>query len=512
MTEKSNFFKSPEDDDEEEDENGVRRKKDRVAEFLADIFKEDNAEDETDKNDASPLDELLHPPDRKDRDDEPEKAHKDELSEADKARINSELADEHLQNPTVPGEPEGQVTDFLEQVKDGTPPEEAFKDQMDSLDEPSDGGRVDDRNETPNQAAPEADRNDSTTNNETAPNHNGPETAQASESDNSEEASSEPTPEDHGTGEGGTDGHEGSGIDDDDFESRPVGAVINRGRTQSAPGAALTAAAVLGGLSQRRRNKTTKLTTKPVSPKPYEDQIRTMERKLSNQELVIQRLVQQNRLRPVVLPPERSQLPKQESRLELVKPTSLERIGKMAVEPSRQFRPEAKAQPESLAYERDVLTMSRSELLAISAKIIVNGASLKSMFENNLFNEKALRRMVDEHLRGKDIVPLLRKELVSKEVGYDEPVSDQKSIEKLNLHQVADQSRPIEAGLAAMPSLVSDALPRPTEQIASSQPNDQQTSNKTMTNSRPVLINVVMALAAVIVILIIVWFLLRHRS
>jgi adenine-specific DNA methylase len=66
-----------------------------------------------------------------------------------------------------------------------------------------------------------------------------------------------------------------------------------------------------------------------------------------------------------------------------------------------------------------VRTMKRQELIAISEKIIVEGASLKHMYDNGLFSERALRRLVIEYMQDRDIVPKLRREILEKQIDYE---------------------------------------------------------------------------------------------
>lgn len=64
-------------------------------------------------------------------------------------------------------------------------------------------------------------------------------------------------------------------------------------------------------------------------------------------------------------------------------------------------------------------TMHRAELLEISERIKVEGASLRHMFDNNLFGEGALRRLVGAYLEGRELQPLLRREILERQIDYE---------------------------------------------------------------------------------------------
>jgi hypothetical protein len=69
--------------------------------------------------------------------------------------------------------------------------------------------------------------------------------------------------------------------------------------------------------------------------------------------------------------------------------------------------------------EKHVETMSRSELLSFSERIMVEGGSLRQMYESHLIGEHGLRRLVAEHLRGGDLKKALRREVVEHEIDFE---------------------------------------------------------------------------------------------
>ena len=75
-------------------------------------------------------------------------------------------------------------------------------------------------------------------------------------------------------------------------------------------------------------------------------------------------------------------------------------------------------QSEALHGKR-VETMSRAELLSMSETIMVEGSSLRQIFETHLISEKGLRRLIAEHLRGGDVTRQLRQEIVEHEIDFE---------------------------------------------------------------------------------------------
>jgi hypothetical protein len=104
------------------------------------------------------------------------------------------------------------------------------------------------------------------------------------------------------------------------------------------------------------------------------------------------------------------------SRLGLEKPRRIERLGKTVVnaEAPREVPMDiGKIQPEH------VKDMSRNELLLLSEKVVVEGASLRQIYEQHLIGERGLRHLISEYLQGKDIRKDLRKEMVEREIDFE---------------------------------------------------------------------------------------------
>ncbi len=114
--------------------------------------------------------------------------------------------------------------------------------------------------------------------------------------------------------------------------------------------------------------------------------------------------------------------------------TTHEHLGHMLVtaEAARQKRPKQPEQirtsknetnrlehiPEHLR-TRNVETLNRTDLLALSERIIVDGTSLRQIYETHLIGERGLRRLIVEHLRGGDVKKILRREIVEHEIDFE---------------------------------------------------------------------------------------------
>lgn len=89
---------------------------------------------------------------------------------------------------------------------------------------------------------------------------------------------------------------------------------------------------------------------------------------------------------------------------------SPELIGHVLVDSESHGSGEKSTSPES---------MSRAELLKTSESIIVDGSSLRAIFESHLVGERGLRKLVAEHLKGGDMKAALRVEIIEREIDFE---------------------------------------------------------------------------------------------
>ncbi|HET9098008.1 MAG TPA: hypothetical protein VFN51_00140 [Candidatus Saccharimonadales bacterium] len=90
----------------------------------------------------------------------------------------------------------------------------------------------------------------------------------------------------------------------------------------------------------------------------------------------------------------------------------------------RPLKPEVKTQAKKTEYVEPlsnarIETMNRNELMDLSSKIIVNGSSLRQIYETHLIGERGLRRLIEEHNRGGDVPRALRNEIVEREIDFE---------------------------------------------------------------------------------------------
>jgi hypothetical protein len=185
---------------------------------------------------------------------------------------------------------------------------------------------------------------------------------------------------------------------------------------------------LVGYLIGRRRGRIrTEKRLLPVQRK-LEKQVKQLEQDITYKEqklVAIKTDKQRAEARPLVAPLERTQPGRTETRLGMEKPVRAERLGHMVIaaeapRKTAERAPDPKANNLRQAYRAEsVPAMSRNELLELSEKIIVEGASLRRIYESNLVGERQLRHLVSEYLQGKDIRKDLRKEMVEHEIDFE---------------------------------------------------------------------------------------------
>jgi hypothetical protein len=92
--------------------------------------------------------------------------------------------------------------------------------------------------------------------------------------------------------------------------------------------------------------------------------------------------------------------------------------GKSVLEAVKRFDKSHEA-PSPSASDQHIGTMSRAELLVLSEQIIVDGSSLRQIYETHLIGERGLRRLVAEHMQGQDLKKALRQEVVEREIDFE---------------------------------------------------------------------------------------------
>ncbi len=372
------LFPRPEDDDEEDDnEDQPKRKVPSLGELLI----SDEKEESDDKDGKKSILSLFEANKKSTKDDE---AEPDESLSADEiATVQREVALEHLNNPVVEAEPQPPVVDFLEQVVDGIDPDTAYEAtkiayQLDEVPEQSKESITEEVATPPSNERVEIEYPHSN------PFISEPEAAISSSITTVESVAPK----------------------SDTKLVNKITSSIATHRHQS--------------LSEPKTVYVEKPAVVAV-PESLKKDINDIEVKLTKKEVTLQRLSQTKQEAPASVntttkPVERTQQGRNESRLNLTKPTAqAEKIGRMLINnESKRTEQTVSNQIKDTAPDQ-VKYMSRAELLDLSSKLEVEGASLKHMFDNNLFNEIALRRLVEAYLSGKNIAPMLRHEILTKQ-------------------------------------------------------------------------------------------------
>lgn len=120
----------------------------------------------------------------------------------------------------------------------------------------------------------------------------------------------------------------------------------------------------------------------------------------------------------VKAPVERTQPSRVETRIGIEKPVQ-EQLGKIIMAAEAPKKIERPSSIRKAFKAEEVPTMARNDLLELSEKILVEGASLRRIYESRLISEKQLRYLVSEYLQGKDIAKDLRREMVEHEIDFE---------------------------------------------------------------------------------------------
>lgn len=412
MEERPRFPLSPEEDDDEDDENDSEQAKKKRT--LADILLESSEKSKRDvgKDIAKSIFESSDTQHQKKQ----EQTRANELSPEEEELINKSIASDHLDHPITYDPPAESVTDFLEKVVDGVKPDNAFEATAEQygFDDGDEEAKVLDPkpltiNEVPSHTIEHIGVNQSSNiehPKDYIPSYQIINNVQRQSYDSGQKINE---------------------------VSTAANTTTNTARkTKEAPATAALpsflatdlASYILGKREGKKQTKE-KLAS---NQNKIEKKVKVMERDLGQKELVLQQLSTENLNKKAYLSaPEKTQTATKESQVNLSKPKSAEHLGRVVVgierpKEGKVVTKEKIVKPNNLRqYYRPeyVRTMRRQELMAVSEKIIIEGASLKHMYDNGLFSERALRRLVTEYMKDRDIVPKLRREIIEKQIDYE---------------------------------------------------------------------------------------------
>ena len=164
--------------------------------------------------------------------------------------------------------------------------------------------------------------------------------------------------------------------------------------------------------------------------------------------------------------------------------------------------PEATAKM-SRRSEQQVETLSRNELLTLSEKVIVEGSTLRQVYETNLISERGLRRLITEYLRGGDVVRAFRRELVEREIDFERDPKLRDAVRK-NLKSSGGASPTLQrllaqAGVSTDDQSVQDIARARADQLREAKQESKRESNRRIVDLS--LITIIAVLLAVIIVL-----------
>ena len=387
------FPKPEEEDDEDEEETSDESPKKKLPSLIELLTKEDKADEKAKQpNDDEAVEDSLVK--QEDAINVEAGEQSIELAPEEEAFIYRSIAEEHLANPVVSETPAPVVNDYLEQVIEGVEPDTAFDSTKATI-------RVEAEAITEDKIS-QSELEEAVTQTK-APSHAEPTIIQP-QGENS-------------------------------FNNVPNNAPPLK--AESKPLVTQMAAHIVTNLNLRRSHAPKAVhpnqDLRPLSEQQMKPTIIELENKLIKHEQTLQHL---SETAPSIAPadhsnisqPEKLQPSLSESRLNVSKPERAERIGKMLIKNERAVLGERqKPSPLNIKPEQ-IKTLRRAELMDLSANLKVEGASLKHMFENNLFDEAALRRLVEAHLRGQNMLPLLKREILVKQSDFERDLHNRNAV------------------------------------------------------------------------------------
>ncbi|HET7320313.1 MAG TPA: hypothetical protein VFI84_01855 [Candidatus Saccharimonadales bacterium] len=262
---------------------------------------------------------------------------------------------------------------------------------------------------------------------------------------------------------------------------------------------------IVGYLIGRRRGRIkTEKRLLPVQRK-LEKEVKTIAAQLAQREMAVRKLsYEQPRAaqlaverRPEAVPTA-SKLP--ESRLNLEKPARIERLGKAIVR-AELPREAVPTKLRDIPSER-VRTMNRRELLEMSEKVTVEGASLRQIYESHLIGEKGLRRLLGEYLAGKDIRKDLRREMVEREIDFErDPILRDKAYQEAGGGRAETTLRQMLEKVGASP-VADDALANVTRLHAEAKEEARRKQAMRRRAADTAMVTVIVVLASLVAILL----------
>ena len=188
---------------------------------------------------------------------------------------------------------------------------------------------------------------------------------------------------------------------------------------------------------------------------------------------------------------------------------SPEHIGHMLVTAESKALEAAEFPEEKVAAQR-IETLSRAELLTLSEKIIIDGSSLRQIYETHLIGERGLRRLIGEHLRGGDIKKALRMEITERELDFErDPALRDMAV---GIPYATSKGKLAKTSLNKLLEQASVQLADTTEEAAFYKARaDYETKQLELQQKQRRLIDIVFALTILILLIFVIWLVMTRR-
>lgn len=164
--------------------------------------------------------------------------------------------------------------------------------------------------------------------------------------------------------------------------------------------------------------------------------------------------------------------------------------------------------------DKHIETLSRPELMSLSDRIIVEGNSLRQIYETHLIGEQGLRRLVQEYIRGGDVQKALQREIVEHEIDFErDPALRDMAVTETEVAREADpMNTPGKEALNQLLQKAEEALTETEDQLAYYKARtDYEVKRSGEERRQRRTIDTVMTLAIVALVILVVALFFWHR-
>ena len=204
------------------------------------------------------------------------------------------------------------------------------------------------------------------------------------------------------------------------FDRVPILAVPSKQPEAKRSKAGNTFNEIIDSLLVKRQDRIKSDQNRVQVKKTIEQQVTKIRAEIITKELTVrQAAIEKNKSRPGLMQESPSRAPALEAN-RLHSTVAPEKIGKVLLTVTETTNTIPRVEMATLQpIDQHIETISRADLLELSAKTLVDGSTLRQAYETNLITEKGLRRILIEHLRGGDVKRALRRELVERDMDFE---------------------------------------------------------------------------------------------